>query len=474
MLSSCEQGKLHEERGGILKDKARVITLVLFLAGYAVFLLTGVSSTGHLIDNLVAGYLLGWGMYVFLSDLPRKEIRARFILTTVVCMAILCLAEIMGALGMVNYQALLGTSGRAWWDRPGYVRDPELVYRHAPYHSERGSFVRGNIGEALCLPPGSPKEFDLRYDRNGFRNDEDMDRADVVVIGDSYVESSMLPSTDLLTTTLAARLERPVANLGVTGYGPEQELVVLKRYALALQPKTLIWVFFEGNDLLQLDQQDVISEKVLSDAVSLPEDYWVRSLTRNVLVASKNAAQECVPHRTFLQFRGNFQKDDGRGIELFFWEKPAPLESQGRLRLERLRAILDEAHELCRQRGIRFIVAFAPVSYRVHQGLERFEPSTPEMQDWPLNDLPDEIEPILRTISPDIEFVDLTLPLREAAARGVLTYLPDDTHWTADGQYVVGQVLHQHVTATAPRSAPGANVPGNDLSPGRGGGLHRL
>lgn len=83
------------------------------------------------------------------------------------------MTEILGMLGVVNYQVLLGTPGRTWWERPGFMRDAELIYRHVPYHGERGSFRRGTIGEALCLPAKPPTSFDLRYDHNGFRNDED-------------------------------------------------------------------------------------------------------------------------------------------------------------------------------------------------------------------------------------------------------------------------------------------------------------
>ena len=177
----------------MLRDKAAVITLAIFLCGYAVLWVTGITSTGHLLDNVIAGYLLAWGLYGFLSDLPRQEIRARFVLMTLVGVALLGAAELLGAVGWINYQTLLGTQGRTWFERPGYVRDPELGYRHEAHYRERGSFVRGNIGEALCLPANPPVEFDLRYDQRGFRNDEDRDQADVVVIGDSYVESPMLP-----------------------------------------------------------------------------------------------------------------------------------------------------------------------------------------------------------------------------------------------------------------------------------------
>ncbi len=447
-----------------MKDKAVLATVGIFLGGFAVLWLTGVTSTGHLLDNLVAGYLLAWGLYALLAPVPRKEIRARFVLMTLAGVTVLGLAELCGVAGLINYQSLLSTQGRIWFDRPGNVRDPELGYRHVAHYREKGSFVRGNIGEALCLPANPPVQFELRYDQHGFRNDRDLDRAEIVVIGDSYVESPMLPNSVLLTTTLSEAVGSPVANLGISGYGPEQELIVFKRYALNLRPKTLVWVFFEGNDLLELSAEAEESAQTAPEVSHWYDDYWMRSLTRNLLVLSKQVARGCVPQKTFLDFRGKFQAADGKHIELFFWEKPAPLKATDRLRLERFRSIVAEAHELCRQQGIRFIVAFAPVSYRVHQGLANFEPSTPEMQSWPLNQLPDEIQSILRGISPDLEFVDLTTSLRAAAAAGILTYLPDDTHWTAEGQRVAGQALHRPVIASVRQSRESMNVSGSGLS----------
>ena len=429
----------------MLKDKAALLTLGIFLCGYVVLGLTGVSSTAHLLDNLIAGYLLAWGMYAILSDLPRKEIRIRFVLMTVAGTAILAIAELLGAAGLIDYQSLLGTPGRTWFDRAGFVHDSELGYRHEAHYQEQGSFVRGNIGEALCLPPNPPMQFDLRYDRHGFRNDEDIERADVVVLGDSYVESPMLPYSSLLTTALRQSLGTTVANLGLSGYGPEQELIVLKRYGMPLQPKVMVWIFFEGNDLAQLAPEEGASPNTfLSQNVS-KNDYWMRSLTRNLLVLSKRFVLGCVPHPTYLQFRGLFREAGGKQTELFFWEKPDPLKPTDRLRLERLRIILAEGHELCRQQGIRFMVAFAPVSYRVHRGLPNFEPSTEEMRQWPLNDLPEQVASVVKEISPDIDFLDLTVPLKSAAAEGILTYLPDDTHWTAEGQRVAGEAIYQQV-----------------------------
>jgi hypothetical protein len=101
------------------------------------------------------------------------------------------------------------------------------------------------------------------------------------------------------------------------------------------------------------------------------------------------------------------------------------------------------------------MVAFAPVSYRVHRGLPNFEPLTAEIQQWPLNDLPERVASIVEAISPEIEFVDLTHPLREAAGVGILTYLPDDTHWTPEGQRVAGQAIFGQVVSSVRRSRKG-------------------
>jgi hypothetical protein len=89
--------------------------------------------------------------------------------------------------------------------------------------------------------------------------------------------------------------------------------------------------------------------------------------------------------------------------------------------------------------------------------------------------LPDEVALGIRAISQTIDFVDLTHSLRAAAAAGILTYLPDDTHWTAEGQRVAEQALHQQVLASIKRSTEGMNVSGSDLSEGqRGRTLQRL
>ena len=98
--------------------------------------------------------------------------------------------------------------------------------------------------------------WDVTRDANGFRNATDLKSADIAVIGDSFVEGMAVPYEKTMTSILARLQGKVAANLGQPGYGLQQELIVLKRYGVPLQPRTLIWMFYEGNDLSDTAQDD--------------------------------------------------------------------------------------------------------------------------------------------------------------------------------------------------------------------------
>ena len=56
--------------------------------------------------------------------------------------------------------------------------------------------------------------WDVEYDRNGFRNGADLTRADMVVIGDSFVEDIPTSTAQLATSMLAHQRNETIANLG--------------------------------------------------------------------------------------------------------------------------------------------------------------------------------------------------------------------------------------------------------------------
>ena len=68
------------------------------------------------------------------------------------------------------------------------------------------------------------------------------------MIGDSFVQGNCVGAEE----NIAARLRQggtTVLNLGVDGSGPLVELAVFREFAEALQPDTVVWFYYEGNDL---------------------------------------------------------------------------------------------------------------------------------------------------------------------------------------------------------------------------------
>jgi hypothetical protein len=86
-------------------------------------------------------------------------------------------------------------------------------------------------------------------DKDGFRNERAADSADIVVLGDSYIECGSTQA-DTFVGRLEAKVPHlRVRNLGKSGYGPPQYLHVLKRYGLQYKPKLALMAFYEGNDI---------------------------------------------------------------------------------------------------------------------------------------------------------------------------------------------------------------------------------
>lgn len=424
----------------MLKDRSVQGTLVLFAVSCSLLWFTGVTSVRHLFDDLIAVYLVIWGVYAFLSDHSRVEIRHRFTLTTVTLLLCLGCLEAPAVLGWLDYRDLLPSPTVELWAKPGYAQDQELIWVRKPFSHVKGAFVRGNIGEALCAEPTSGTRFDLRYDAHGFRNPPDLQRADLAVIGDSNVEAPMVADAELFTNRLANQLNRTVANLGQLGYNPYQELAVLKRYALDLRPNTIVWVFFEGNDLAEMrlypERRRMVEARTQFDAI------WDRSFTRNVLAAIV-APRTCVPHSGIQQQFGIVKDQQGQRQRMYFVTPLDELSSSDSQMLQETRRLLEVAHALCRERRIDFVVAFAPAKYRVYRDVADFQESGDVMKHWGVNDLPGRLQSLVAAIDPGIGYVDLTPALQRESAKGLLTYYLDDTHWTAEGHRVVADTLRE-------------------------------
>src|ERR1700758_3832946 len=195
---------------------------------------------------------------------------------------VLFLIELPALLGILDYRTLIGPY-HMWW-APN-VKDPELLAIHRPGARQQGEARGGDAASSYDIPAADLTDFhwDVTYDGHGFRNRQNLRHADIVVIGDSFVEGLTVSDADLGTSQLAKLEGKTVANLGQSTYGPLQEQIVFRRYALPLQPQVLVWMFFEGNDL-----QDVIAYRhEVEHPASFAHAFWARSFTRSAWLAIK-------------------------------------------------------------------------------------------------------------------------------------------------------------------------------------------
>lgn len=107
----------------------------------------------------------------------------------------------------------------------------------------------------LCNENGQWIQY--RADSHGFNNPDDtwrLDRLDVGLIGDSFAHGYCVPSERSFGGLIRQRYPKTL-NLGVAGDGPLLMLATLSEYLAPRQPTVVLWFYFEGNDLQDLQQE---------------------------------------------------------------------------------------------------------------------------------------------------------------------------------------------------------------------------
>ena len=392
---------------------------------------------------LLGSYFLSWGAVLILAPPPRWRAIARFTLTTLALALTLGGLELVSAIGIVDYRTVLATGGPDPRKNADNVLDPELIHIHKPYLRRVGA-TRGDIALALHLAGTPLYPYDVACDRNGFRNARDLSTAELVVLGDSFVEGGLVAADDLMTTTLSQLLGCTVANLGQSAYGPQQELAVLKRFGASLRPRLCIWTFYGGNDLDDVERYDQLRQQSIPTAVrSTPRE---RSFGRNALqVLSERLGPYFTPDPAGRAPWGTLQNEDGRTTQLFFDYRGAQLSSRGLAALDKAVSVLSAAHTACVTNRVPLLVVFVPEKFRVYRDYCTFRPDNPCV-DWVLDDLPGQLGARITALGPGISFLDLTPALAREAARGRLLYFADDTHWSAEGHQVAGRAIAAYIT----------------------------
>jgi hypothetical protein len=88
----------------------------------------------------------------------------------------------------------------------------------------------------------------------GFRNPSDVwepIHPEVALIGDSFAHGFCRPESEAIASRIRAS-GALVADVGLTGAGPLAELGILREFLSNPKPKDVYWLFYEGNDLIDL------------------------------------------------------------------------------------------------------------------------------------------------------------------------------------------------------------------------------
>ena len=123
--------------------------------------------------------------------------------------------------------------------------------------SPRGEFlpVAGMAMTTTVFCNESGEYIVYESDEHGFHNPRgtwERRPADLVALGDSYTHGVCVSSEKGFVAVIRAHHPATV-NLGVNSHGPLTSLATLKEYGPILRPKLVLWFYYEGNDLRDLD-----------------------------------------------------------------------------------------------------------------------------------------------------------------------------------------------------------------------------
>ena len=111
-----------------------------------------------------------------------------------------------------------------------------------------------SVPTLYCNEHGAYVRFDS--DEAGFRNPPGLHSSTVeaLLLGDSFAQGYCVPDGSTIADFIRRQLPRTL-NLGWGGQGPFSELATFREYGMARRPARVIWLFYEGNDFLDLEDE---------------------------------------------------------------------------------------------------------------------------------------------------------------------------------------------------------------------------
>lgn len=116
--------------------------------------------------------------------------------------------------------------------------------------------LAGVSGKTTVVHNETGKYMIIQSDRHGFNNPNsvwDTSKTDWVLLGDSFTYGYAVQSGEEIGSQIRKLTNSSVISLGCGGNGPLASLAALKEYGEPKAPKRVLWLFTEGNDLIDLN-----------------------------------------------------------------------------------------------------------------------------------------------------------------------------------------------------------------------------
>jgi hypothetical protein len=307
--------------------------------------------------------------------------------------------------------------------------DPDLYYGMMPD-------AEGKLLPTLDLGLYHVRTSAIHGGRLGFRGDHSAGEAPIVMLGDSFALGWGVEEEDTIEEVLSAEVGLDVANLGVSGYAPQQALLALEHHGLALSPRIVVWVLY-ANDPFDAAGFDGWVEGGKVARRLEPKSWFQMSYNRH------SAAYKF--YKCYAPFRSSRRVHfEGDGLEYLFvhyWQRELDLENEDVARgFVRTKEALDRLAELAAQHDFVPVVCTVPFKEQVYW--EDYLPlahaagrdvAPREELDRPLEELAGHARAL------GITTLEAEPYLR--AARAEQIYLVHDPHFTPAGNRVVGEAL---------------------------------
>jgi hypothetical protein len=384
----------------------------------------------------------------------------------------LVILGLMVALGMA--ELLL----RAYPDLvPGEVRVNPPVRRKNAHVDESfdvklsdGDLFHWMQGALAPVPPAKDRvvaKVHMVTDADGFRNAAPASTTyGIVALGDSFTRATGVPSP--WPQKLAETTGLEVFSLGDIGFGPQDELEVLRQYGLEKRPQWVIMAYFGGNDLYDAAAYEQANPFLLTRFVKFVLEQSVDALNKNG--ESKTPAAVASTYRYPITVAVN-----GTRLEMaFFSSYVSWLSASGDVieeskNYQLVRETLLTVQGLSEDKGSRFLLVYAPSKAHVYlpyvdddETLERIFANVPTIEldgagylqfaaqkataELTFQHMDDQAR-LLAAFAADngIDFLNLTPHFQEQAAAGAELYYAYDTHWNQDGHDLAAQAINDYI-----------------------------